>query len=138
LWNTDIIKHWNRHHKNIKVLFLTRPAEQIAQSQKRQAQMNTPAYRCFPDLIEKHEQEFEANLVALGIPYAKLNAFVHTAELLQTVHEWTGVKHSVVQRKWDGIFDKNKISDKSSELCDNCGEVYKQMILDSCCSKCLC
>lgn len=64
-----IINHWVAIRRDVRIIVLLRSYEDIAQSMKRHPEMNTPAYRCFPELIEKKVKEFIKRLERIGVTY---------------------------------------------------------------------
>ena len=66
------IEHWWRVRQDLIVLYMTRDYKEIAKSQKRHPEMNTPTYRCFPDLIKQKEKEFLTVIDKLGIPLQRV------------------------------------------------------------------
>jgi hypothetical protein len=72
LVDPKLIEMWWYCRKDIELVYLTRNPFDIVDSQKRKPTMNTPSYRCFPDLIVEHETKFIEKIQILGIPYATL------------------------------------------------------------------
>jgi len=66
------IEHWWRVRQDIIILYMTRDYKEIAKSQKKHPEMNTPTYRCFPDLIKEKEKEFLNLVDKLGIPLQRV------------------------------------------------------------------
>jgi len=62
-----IIKAWWDARKDLTVLYCHRNYYDIASSQKRKGDMYGPAYRCFPDLMEKKEDDFISTCYEIGI-----------------------------------------------------------------------
>ncbi len=62
------IEHWWGWRQDLVILYMTRDYKEIAKSQKRHPEMNTPTYRCFPELIKEKEKEFLNVVDKLGIP----------------------------------------------------------------------
>ncbi len=67
------IEHWWRVRQDIIILYMTRDCKEIAKSQKKHPEMNTPTYRCFPDLIKEKEKEFLNLVDKLGIPLQRVS-----------------------------------------------------------------
>ncbi len=66
------IEHWWRWRQDLVILYMTRDPKEIAASQKRHPEMNTPTYRCFPELIKQKEKEFLNVVDRLGMPLQRV------------------------------------------------------------------
>lgn len=66
------IEHWWRWRQDLVILYMTRDHKEIAKSQRRHPEMNTPTYRCFPPLIKIKEDEFLDVLNKLGVPMQRV------------------------------------------------------------------
>lgn len=71
LVHPEIIKHWWKVRKDIKIIFLYRNSEEIAESQKKVPEWTCPVYRCFPEMMDKKNDDFLRMVEKLEIPIKK-------------------------------------------------------------------
>jgi len=66
--DTKLINFWSKCRDDLHVIYMRRNPKEIVKSQKRAMDMNTPAYRCFSDLIIRKEKSFFRTVKLLKIP----------------------------------------------------------------------
>jgi len=111
----SIIRAWCALRKDIRVIYMHRDFEAIAASQKRHPNMYTPAYRCFPDLMEIKEREFLKELHKLNVPHAVLSfPNLNPEDIIHAIkHIHPPMAQSIDWSKglkvWLNLLDQNKI-----------------------------
>lgn len=69
----NIVRTWWEHRKDISIIYCKRDYNEIAKSQKKLPTMKAPVYRCFPEMMQKIEEEFLNEVEKLGIPIKVYN-----------------------------------------------------------------
>lgn len=113
----DIIRHWINVRKDIKVVWLRRAPEEVVLSQRRVQGMTTPAYRCFPDLIREHEEQFERTLKELEVEYIEhwfphfMNERSTVRKVLKELKGTRGkkIKDNEYNEAWDRVFEPTMV-----------------------------
>jgi len=111
LVHPDIIKYWIKVRTDIQVIFLTRDSHQVVSSMRRHPEMNTPAFRCFPEKIRDHEDRFLKILNRFKIKYIKLSFpdFLSQKKLIDdTVKRW-GYIIKPTDEIWDMVIKPEKV-----------------------------
>lgn len=110
-----IIRQWKAAREDaLKIIYLKRDFQAIAQSQKRHPEMTGPSFRCFPDLMAVKEREFLRECEKLEIPVTIL-VFPFFLDAFQEVYHAVqgGIKIKLIKSKgmleWASLIDKTKV-----------------------------
>ena len=94
-----ILRHWRALREDFEIVYCYRDYEEIAESQRKLPDMMCPAYRCFPDLMKRKEEEFLEACGRWNVPfhilkypyeeYNKINKlFGGNKELWETIYSY--------------------------------------------------
>lgn len=107
LMHPMIIKNWWTVRQDIKIVYLYRNHEAIAESQKKIPAWTCPVYRCFPEMMAKQEKDFlrQVNLLNIPIEVFKFPNFLgDPKKVIEKLRYWAHLPDNA-EEIWRNLLD---------------------------------
>jgi len=91
LTDVRLIESWWKVRKDLKVIFLYRDPQDVVDSIKKVPEWGGPVYRCFPEMIERKNNQFLDTCAQLKIPIKKFKypQFLdNETEVIGSLSDW--------------------------------------------------